>query len=380
MSGALGPVITGVQTRRLRARLHTPFVTALRRTEYAETLVVTLTDSDGRTGWGEAPQVWRVTGDSIIGSEAAVTGPLAEAVVGLPVDAAMGVIQGALVGNRAAKMAMDLACWDLRARTAGLPLAQSLTVSLPQGRFGNHTVSDWAAGRTVRTDITLAAGSIDDLVAAATDRVAEGFEVIKVKVGARPADDLAAVLAVRHAVGPGPRLRLDANTGWDARQAVEIVTALEDAGADLELVEQPTRARDLDALGYVTRHVNTPVIADESVFDLDDMVDVVRTGAADGVNLKLAKTGGLTPALDLAHVAVSHGLSVLVGSMMETHLGVAAAAALSLVINPDGVNDLDAAWWIAGSPYLGGLEQSGPALVLSDSPGSGIVGLADGGQ
>lgn len=358
-----------VQTRLLSVDLHTPFVTALRRTTTAETVVVELTDADGHTGWGEGPQVWRVTGDSLAGIRACVDGPITDALVGAPADPRESavLVRRAVVGNPGAKMAVDVALHDLAARRAGVPLAAHLAA---------YAARPVPTAITVPTDVTLASGGPDELAVAASARVAEGFGVLKVKVGTDAATDVARVRAVREAAGPDCTVRLDANQGWDAHEAVTVIRAIEDAGLGVELVEQPVPADDLLGLAYVTAHVDTPVMADESLFDLADLVELVRLRAADLVNVKLAKSGGLTPAVELLDLAARHGLGTMVGSMMETHLGVGAAASLAAAMGTSAVSDLDAAWWAVGSPYDGGIRYDGPRVVLPDAPGLGIDGVA----
>jgi len=226
------------------------------------------------------------------------------------------------------------------------------------------------------TDVTLAAGDPAALAEAARTRVSEGFTVLKMKVGTDAATDAARVAAVRDAVGPAVALRLDANQGWSARDAVRVISTLEDRGLDVELVEQPVAAADLDGLAWVTARVSTPVMADESVYGLRDLVEVIRRRAADLVNVKLAKCGGLSTGRVLLDLARAHGMGTAVGSMMETHVGLGAAAALAAACGTTVVADLDAAWWAATSPYVGGLVYEGGTVVLPDSPGLGIEGLA----
>lgn len=362
--------VVGLRTLHVRVPLHTPFTTALRTTSTAESLVVELVDSDGARGYGEAPQTWRVTGDSLAGARACLEGPLRDVLVGAPLDpwAIAPRISAAVVGNTSAKAAADVALHDLAARRAGRPLADHLA-GQAEGR---------ATPRRLPTDVTVAAGEVDALVDTALARVAEGFGVLKLKVGTGGLADVERVCAVRQAVGPDVVLRLDANQGWDARTAVEVVRALEDAGTAVELVEQPTPADDLEALAYVTRHVETPVMADESVFGLRQLVEVIRADAADMVNVKLAKAGGLTPALELLDVAARHGLGTMVGSMMETHVGVGAVAALAAARGTSVVSDLDAAWWLAGSACAGGVAYDAGDVVQPDRPGLGIDAVEEG--
>ncbi len=351
--------ITAVRTHRLSAPLHTPFVTALRRTTTVDTLVVEVVDADGRRGFGEAPQVWQVTGASVAGSEACVRevfGPLLSGRDPDDLVARCAEVRTAVAGNEAAKCAVDVALHDLAARRLGVPLVRLLG----------------GTGRRVPTDVTLAAGDAVDLAAAARARHAEGFDVLKLKVGTDAAGDLDRVRAVRSAVGDRVRIRLDANQGWTPREAVRVIRGIEDAGLDVELVEQPVARWDLDGLAWVSGRVDTPILADEAVFGVRDLVEVIRRRAADLVNVKLAKCGGLQPARALLDLAVAHGMGTVVGSMMESQVGIGAAASLVAAYGTSAVSDLDAAWWLAWTPVRGGLRYDGASVVLPDSPGLGI--------
>lgn len=355
--------IASVTCQRLSVPLHTPFVTALRRTTTTDTVVVHVADTDGVIGWGEAPQVWQVTGESLAGAEACISGPLRSAVVGGDADdlaPLCRLVAGAVARNFGAKAAVDVALHDLVARRRGL----SLPVLL-----GSTT-------HRVPTDVTLAAGDATALAGAAADRRGDGFSVLKLKVGTDASTDVARVRAVRDAVGPDVRIRLDANQGWTAREAVRVIRALEDAGADIEFVEQPVAADDLDAMAWVTGRVNTAVMADESVYGVRDLVEVIHRRAADMVNVKLAKCGGLSVAGTLLDMARAHQMGTIVGSMMETQIGVGAAASLVAAHGTSATADLDAAWWAAGSPVVGGMSYDGPVVVLPEAPGLGIEALA----
>jgi L-alanine-DL-glutamate epimerase-like enolase superfamily enzyme len=355
--------IAAVTATRVTTPLHTPFVTALRRTTTTDTVVVRVTDSDGVTGWGEAPQVWQVTGESLAGAEACVSGPLAAVVTGRDPDDLVSLcrgVAGAVAGNHGAKAAVDVALHDLAARRR--------VVSLPVLLGGSRL--------RVPTDVTLAAGDAASLAESARARVDDGFTVLKMKVGTDAATDVERVRSARSAVGEGVRLRLDANQGWTPREAVRVISAIEDAGLDVELVEQPVPAGDLGGLAWVTDRVSTAVMADESVYGVRDLVEVVRRRAADLVNVKLAKCGGLLPARTLLELARAQGMGSIVGSMMESHVGVGAAASLVAAFETTAVSDLDAAWWAAASPVVGGLRYEGAQVVLPDAPGLGIEDLA----
>lgn len=355
--------IAAIRTHRLVAPLHTPFVTALAHVTHMSTVVVEIVDGDGRSGFGEVPEVWSVTGSSLAGSEACVNEVLAPLLIGSDADELVDNcrrVSRAVVGNEGAKAAVDMALYDLAARRLEVPLVRLL---------GGSRLS-------VPTDVSLAAGAADSLADAAKSRVGEGFDVLKVKVGTDAVTDAARVAAVREAVGPDVRIRLDANQGWTPREAVRVIRAIEDSGADVEFVEQPVARHDLEGLGWVSDRVSTAIMADESVFDVRDLVEVIRRRAADMVNVKLAKSGGLTAARTLLELAQAQGMGTMVGCMLESEIGIGAAASLVAAHTTTVVSDLDAVWWLDQSAVLGGMTYQGATVVLPDAPGLGITGLA----
>lgn len=156
-----------------------------------------------------------------------------------------------------------------------------------------------------------------------------------------------------------------------------MIRGIEDAGLDVELVEQPVPRWDLDGLAWVSDRVDVPILADEAVFGVRDLVEVIRRRAADLVNVKLAKCGGLHPARTLLDLATAHGLGTVVGSMMESGIGIGAAASLVAAYGTSAVSDLDAAWWLADSPVRGGIRYDGATVVLPDAPGLGVTSVAE---
>ena len=169
---------------RVSAALHSPFVTALRTTSTVESVVVEVVDSDGSHGFGEAPQVWRVTGESLAGAEACLMGPLRDVVIGRSVDDLADLLRAvevAVVANSGAKAALDVALHDLAARQLGVSLPRYLGTSR----------------RTVPTDVTVAAGDVGRLTDASKARVKDGFSVLKLKVGTDAETDVARIRAVR---------------------------------------------------------------------------------------------------------------------------------------------------------------------------------------
>ncbi len=365
--------LVAVRTRVVSLPLHTTFTTALRSTDTPDAVLVEVEDSDGVVGHGEAPVVPVVTGEDEPGIRAALTGPLRDAVLGAgTADLADLLARVTTVPEHpSARSGVDVALHDLAARRSGVPLAVLLRGCAGDGSTDVPADVPADVPSDVPTDVTVAAGDVARLAAAARDRVAAGFTTLKLKVGTDAATDVARVRAVRSAVGPSVVIRLDANQGWTPDQAIRVIRELEDTGAGLELVEQPVPAADLDGLARVTAAVATPVMADESVFTLADLNAVIERGAATLVNVKLAKAGGLTPARDQLVLAAAHGIGTMVGSMMETGVGVAAAGSLGAAAGTTLVGDLDAAWWLADGAapvsYVAGV------LCLAGSPGLGPV-------
>lgn len=351
-----------VRVLRVPSPLVRPFVTAVRRTDHLDVVLVEVTDAEGRRGYGEAATSWRVTGESPQSVAAAVAGPLTDVVLGRAAGDPVVVadIARAVWGNAAARSAVECAVADLAAQQRGIPLAQTFRTR-PAAR--------------IRTDMTLSAGEPAALAAVSEQHVAAGFACLKIKASAAH-DTVAGLLAVRAAVGSDITLRIDANQAWEAATAIRVIRGAEDAGLGLELVEQPVAAHDLDALAAVTAAVDTPIMADESVRTAHDVRRIADRGAADLVNIKLAKTGGLAEALAATEVAHAAGLGVVIGCMMESHVGVSAAAHLAAAVAPDVVHDLDAAFWLRSSPVVGGVVLSGDMLELGSGTGLGITALA----
>ncbi|MBU4215284.1 MAG: dipeptide epimerase [Actinobacteria bacterium] len=361
--------VVALRVHDVHVPLTRPFVTAVRRAQAIDVVLVEAVDSDGRSGWGEAATSWRVTGESPASVRAAVTGPLAEAVVGAvpaQVDHWSTALHHAVHANSAARAAVECAVLDLAARAAGVGFAELL--------------SGFTAGSpgpaAVRTDMTLSApdgpAQTDALIRRALELRDGGFGTLKVKVDGRT-DTVDLLARLRAALGPATVLRIDANQAWTPAVAVRTLRACEDAGVGLDLVEQPVAARDLAGLAEVTAAIDTPVLADEAVWTVEDLALVVERHAADLVNVKLAKTAGPLGALAVAASARAAGLDVLIGCMLEGTVGVTAAAALAAVTGRSGAtHDLDAGLWLTGASAIGGARYEGDLVHLPMGPGLGV--------
>ncbi|HEU4404523.1 MAG TPA: dipeptide epimerase [Polyangiaceae bacterium] len=352
--------IVEVRCARLRVPLLTPFKTALRTAHAVEDVVVTLHADTGQVGHGGAAATAVITGDTHGSIVEAVRRYIAPRVVGAEVadlNRVVGLVQGALEKNTSAKAAVEIALYDLFGQLYGAPLYKLLGGGEP----------------AIETDVTISVGDAEAMARDALAALGRGFRALKVKVGHDVAADVERVKAVHAAVGGRASLRLDANQGWAPKQAVRALRALEDAGVALELVEQPVKARDLEGLKYVTDRVLTPVMADESAFGPAEALEVMRRRAADIVNIKLMKAGGISRALQIADLAAVYGVECMMGCMLEA--GVSVAAAAHVAAARAGVItkiDLDGPSLCAHDPVEGGAAFAGPRISLADAPGLGI--------
>jgi L-Ala-D/L-Glu epimerase len=262
--------------------------------------------------------------------------------------AASLAIQRALPGNGAAKCAVDIALHDLAGKVAGVAVhgLLGLTRDIPP------------------TDFTL--GLDEPAIVAERARRAGDFPALKIKVGG-PAD-LATLRAVR-AVYDGP-LRVDANTGWTPDVAIDLVGSLADLG--VELIEQPFPAGRLDWLADLQARSSLPIVADESCVTIEDLEGLV--GVVAGVNVKLAKCGGVGAAARMLARARELGFRTFLGCMEETSVAIAASAAVASLAE---WVDLDGNLLLADDPFQGLDLDPGHRWRLTDAPGLGVSRRVD---
>ena len=352
--------ITDIQLGMLRVPLKTPFKTALRTVDTVEDIVVVMHTDSGHVGYGEAPATAVITGDthgSIIEAISKIIRPrlIGQEIANL--NHITQLIQTSLERNFSAKAAVEIAVYDLFGQLYGAPLYKILGGGDP----------------VITTDITISVDYIDKMVADSISAVERGFESLKIKVGKDIGLDIERVKAIYSAVEGRALLRLDANQGWTAKQAVFAMHNLEEAGVVLELLEQPVKAQDIDGLKYVTDRVHTPVMADESVFGPTEVIDLIKMRAADIINIKLMKTGGISNAIRIADIASLYGVECMIGCMIETSISVAAAVHVAVAkSNVITKVDLDGPSLCRFNPVEGGVIFNESEISITDAPGLGI--------
>ena len=357
--------ITSVRLGRISVPLRTPFKTALRSVSSVEDVIVEIHTDCGAVGYGEAPPTGAITGDTTGAIIGAIQDHIAKTIIGRDVDELEPLLQSVqkcIVGNSSAKAAVDMALWDLYGQLYNIPVYKLLGGGRKQ----------------IVTDITISVNDPDTMVSDSLKAVARGYDCLKMKVGVNPELDVARLSAVRNAVGKDIVIRIDANQAWNAKQAVRILDQMQEKGLDIEFVEQPVPAADLEGMQYVTRNASVPVLADESVFSPADALRIMQTGAADFVNIKLMKCGGITNALRIASAAEVYGVECMIGCMLEAKISVNAAVELACAKKIITKVDLDGPVLCSEDHILGGAAFNEKDITVSDAPGMGIKGFVPG--
>ncbi len=323
-----------------------PFVIARGGYAHHRNVLVRITDDDGLEGYGEAApnKYYGESVDTVIAALAQFKSVL-EGADPLSLESTEGALDRLLRGNASAKSAVSSALHDLVGKRIGLPI---------------HRMWGLDPARAPQSSFTIGIADNSEL----ERRVGEAREypILKIKLGTDRDEEI--VRIVRNA-GPDKRLRVDANAGWTAKQAVRMSDFLADHG--VEMLEQPVPANDIDGLRFVRKRSKLPVFADESCLVAADIAKLA--GAVDGINIKLAKCGSMREAVRMVHAARALDMQVMAGCMIESSLGISAIAQVSPLLD---FADFDGAALLSSDPFTGATIKGGQ-VRLSDGPGLGAL-------
>ncbi len=323
-----------------------PFVIARGGASEHRLIRVRLIDDDGVEGWGEAApnRFYGETVDTALGALARLT-PIVEASDPWALEDVELEMNRALRLNGSVKSAISAAMHDLAAKRLGVPLYKMWGLDPTKAPLSSFTIGIAATDDELRERVAQA----------------DAYPVLKVKLGT---DHDAQIIRTVREAAPSKVLRVDANAAWTAKQALVMVDVLVECG--VEYVEQPLAAHDLDGLRFVRERSVLPVIADESCVVATDIARLV--GVVDGINIKLSKCGGLREALRMIATARSHGMLVMCGCMIETSLGITAAAHFAPLLD---YADFDGAALLSDDPYTGATIVGG-RITIPTAPGLGV--------
>ncbi len=340
-----------------------PFTIATGTMHFAQNLFIRVHTDEGIYGVGECSAF-----PMIVGETQATCFEMARDFAGiwkgknaLDIEERMAELHLATAFNATAKSAFDMALYDLAAKRANLPLYSYLG--------GNSE-------KKLETDITVGIGSPAVMAQQAAAFIRDGFRIIKVKLGKDAATDIERIRQIRSAIPDEIVLRLDANQGWSFEDAAAVLTALSDA--NVAFCEQPMRSWNDHLLPELRKRSPIPIMADESVFNHHDATRLIREGACDYVNIKLAKSGGILEALKINAICGENNIPCMMGGMLESRVALSAFAHLALACDNIIFNDMDTC--MLGhleDPVTGGVKYNGYYVEVPATPGIGADASED---
>lgn len=331
-------------TELLTLRTRHPFIIARGGQSEYRTVMVRITDRDGVEGWGEAAAT-RFYGETLDTVQAALLtyGPL----LGddpFQLEAIERRLETTLRGNAAARVAISAALHDLVGKRLGVPVWKYWGLDVAAAPMSTFTIGM----------------DTPEMIRRKVGEAAE-YPILKIKLGG--AHDIELLQTIRSATDK--ELRVDANCGWTPSHAVRMLPVLREFG--VTVLEQPVAPGDIDGLAHIRRAADIPVIADESCVTSADIPRLV--GKVDGINIKLAKCGSLREAIRMIAIARANNLMVMIGCMIESSLGITAAAHLTPLVD---IVDLDGAALLAEDPFVGAGIPNG-RVTLPTAPGLGVT-------
>jgi len=294
--------ITDIITSVEKIPLKTPFITALRRVENVEFIRVKIFYSNGEFTYGEAPATKAITGETLETIENSIK-EITPCFIGNSPKKALDILHKQNIGN-SAKAALDIA------------LCEQFYLL----KIENNS--------PIETDITISLDSVEKMLHDAQEAYNNSMNYLKIKLG----KDIFHAIEVTQVISsalPKAKLLIDANQAWSYKESLQYIT--ETSNCRLELIEQPVTAQDLESLAKLTKKSNTPILADEAVFTLEDVKSVMQKNCADMINIKLMKCGGISKAIEILEYAREYKITCMLGSMLEGPYSINAAIKLAFV-------------------------------------------------
>lgn len=348
--------IKKVEVFAARLLLKEPFVISYVHLDDMPTIFVRVETDEGTVGWGEAVPDQNVTGETWESTYHVIKHELAPLIINedpFAIDYIHQKFSHKINGVPSAKAALDIAIYDLMGKITGQPVYQLI---------GGKAHKELQVPRVI---------SIKDPQEMAEDArsfVEAGFRNIKIKVGTNADTDIERIKAVRNAIGNAIQLRVDANQGWNRIEALKVIR--ETSECHVDWYEQPVKAHDIRALKEIRSVANHKVMIDEGVHNIYDLVNVIEMRAADMLNIKLMKSGGIYPALALASLAEAADMPCQVGSMVESAIGTMAGAHLAMSKNIIQTNEMVGP--LMFTKDVAKVHYNGDVIQFSNKPGLGI--------
>ncbi|MHA1766925.1 MAG: dipeptide epimerase [Promethearchaeia archaeon] len=325
-----------------------------------ENVLIKINTNSDSYGWGEASPYSFITGETQATciDAAKFIGKLLIGKDPTNIEENTTLMKLYLPSHPSVRSAFDMAMWDILGKKSNLPLFKILG----------------GKNRQLRTDMTMGLEETqEDVRTIAEKYINEGFNEIKMKTGRPGIIDFEHVRTVREIGGDKLHLKIDSNQGWDLAQSLKNARLMEPL--NLMYFEQPLPAWNLEDMVRLREKIDIPVCADESVFDDKDAFKICKMGAADYLNIKLGKSGGIHMGLKINAIAESYGAKCMIGCFDETRLGLTAAVHLVLARPNIIFLDLDSSLCHKIDPIIGGIQfgkENKSLITMSETPGLGI--------
>lgn len=337
--------------------LHEPFIISYARYDTMPSIIVKLTTDTDIVGYGESVADEHVTGESWESTYAVLKNTLAPKLIGMNpahMEKIHDCMDAEIYGVPAAKAAIDIACYDAVGKALGVPVYDLLG-----GRYHDE----------FPITHVLSIGTPEHMAKEAEQRVQEGYRSLKMKVGTDVLEDVKRIQAVRERVGESIAIRIDVNQGWvNSSATLQALRKLENCS--LDWLEQPVKADDIDAMVEIKTKTSVPIMIDEGLRGNREMREIIAKRAADKVNIKLMKCGGIYPAMKLAHMAEMAGIECQVGSMVESSVG--SAAGFHVAFSKKIMTSVELTGPLKFSEDIGNLKYDVPFIRLTEKPGLGV--------
>ncbi|MDD5529464.1 MAG: dipeptide epimerase [bacterium] len=350
--------ITKVNVKPILLPLKVPFKIALGEDVEYEGVVVEIETDNGLTGIGEISPSHRITGETVGASISIMQTDIIPQIMDenpLFIEKLMDKVNARIIFNPSVKCAVDIALHDILGKYLGMPLKTIL------GGFRE----------SITTSITIGIKSIPETIEEGKSFVTNGAKVIKVKIGLTPEEDIEKIRLLREELGYKIAIRIDANQGYEPRTAVKVLRQLEKY--EIEFVEQPVAYWDIKGLKFVKNNTDIPVMADESIHSIYDAINLIHEEACDLFNIKLMKAGGIKAGAKIAAIAESAGIPCMIGCMVETKIGIAAATHLALATKNIKYADLDGHLMLRKDVVEGGVFTENGENKVTEKSGLGVT-------
>jgi L-alanine-DL-glutamate epimerase-like enolase superfamily enzyme len=351
--------IKSLKSHRVSFKLKSPYEIAYQKIDAVENIILKIETSNGEVGWGSCAPDADVTGENINGTERFLNDVASDLLIDHD-PLRIRFLDELLIKEGAnfpsARAAINIALFDLLGKTAKLPVYKIL------GAFSER----------ILTSVTIGISSQEETLAKAKDFIKNGFKALKIKIGKNVKEEIEIIDKLQHEIGKDIKIRLDANQGYELGDAFYLLEQLKKRNLVVEILEQPTRANQIYALKQITMKSHIPIMADESVLNLNDAMAIAEEYAAHLLNIKLMKCGGIIPAQDIHTLARACGLATMVGCNDESRISISAALHFALSSPNVKFADLDGHLDLENDVASGGVHLKNGYLYPDDKPGFGL--------